>query len=351
MVLPETYISALLLLLVSMICWGSWANLLKLAGKWRFELFYFDYSLGVLLASIVAALTFGSLGDEMTFFDRMSVAGYSKWAWVFLGGVVFNLANMLLVAAISLAGMAVAFPVGIGLALIIGVLANYVIAPQANLMLIIAGVALVLIAIIADALAHNGRDRAKQFARTENPKTLHAPVGKSKKRRAAKGLVLSLISGVLMGAFYPLVLKGMGEGLLGLGPYAAALLFGIAVFLSTPIFNIYFMNLPVEGERVPISGYYEGTGRQHLLGIAGGAIWTIGMITNYVAASAPEEVNVGPSVSLAIGQCATMVSVLWGLFVWKEFAGAPTNVKRWLWIMMLFFIGGLVVLALAPVIK
>src|SRR3954466_8030730 len=115
MILPTTYMAALLLSIVSMLCWGSWANTSKLTKKWRFELFYFDYSFGVIIAAVIAALTFGSMGQSLSFIDNMDVAGKRQWALAAAGGIVFNLANILLVGAISLAGLAVAFPVGIGL--------------------------------------------------------------------------------------------------------------------------------------------------------------------------------------------------------------------------------------------
>lgn len=336
MVLPTTYFSTLLLLLISMICWGSWANALKMTGdRWRFELFYFDYSAGVLLAAIVAAFTFGMMGSDMTFQDRMLVAGHLKEAYVVAGGVVFNLANILLVGAIGLAGMAVAFPVGIGLALIIGVVWNYVLNPQGNPALLFAGLALVVVAIVVDAMAHRARDRA---------------AGKdARKKSATKGLVLSIVSGILMGTFYPLVEKGMG-GDLGLGPYAAALFFSFGVFVSTFFFNIFFMNVPIEGQPIRLNAYFQGSARLHMIGIGGGVVWAVGAITNFVGASAPAQVNVGPAISLAIGQCATLISVLWGLFVWKEFSNTPAVVKRLVTVMVVLFAGGLALLSLAPVI-
>src|SRR6185437_9647475 len=336
MILPTTYFSTLILLLISMICWGSWANALKMTGdRWRFELFYFDYSAGVLLASIVAAFTFGMMGSDMTFQDRMLVAGHLKEAYVVAGGVVFNLANILLVGAIGLASMAVAFPVGIGLALIIGVVWNYVLNPQGNPALLFAGLALVVIAIIIDAIAHRARDRAAGKA--------------ARKKSATKGLVLSIVSGILMGTFYPLVVKGMG-GDLGIGPYAAALFFSLGVFASTFFFNIFFMNVPIEGPPIRLNAYFQGSARWHIIGIAGGIIWAVGAITNFVGASAPEQVNVGPAISLAIGQCATLISVLWGLFVWKEFSNTPPAVKRLVTVMIVLFAAGLALLSLARVI-
>ena len=350
MLIPQTYAGALILIVLSMICWGSWANTFKLAGKWRFELFYYDYSLGVLLAAIIAAYTFGSMGDDLSFSDNLIVAGKRNMAWAVAGGVVFNLANMLLVAAISVAGLAVAFPVGIGLALVVGVVWNYFLNPQGNPILLTVGVVLVVGAIIVDALAY-----ASHAAGAKTPAP--APAGKGKMKTppkaggaGLKGISLSLISGALMGSFYPLVEMGKGAGVdtAGLGPYAVAFMFALGVFFSTFIFNLYFLNLPVQGEPLSMFTYFQGTFKQHALGIAGGLLWCTGAIANFTAASAPKSVEVGPAVSYAIGQGATMVSALWGLLVWKEFAGASPRVRFMLGAMLLLFIGGLVLVSIAP---
>jgi glucose uptake protein len=295
-----------------------------------------DYSFGVLLASVIAAFTFGMTGGDTTFQDRWLVAGHLKQLYALAGGVVFNLANMLLVAAIDMAGLAVAFPVGIGLALIIGVILNYILEPRGNPILLFSGLVLVVAAIVVDARAHFARDKARGTT--------------SRQSTAKRGVVISIVSGVLMGTFYPIVEKGMG-GDLGLGPYAAALLFSIGVFGSTFVFNILFMNVPLGGgERIRLKSYFRGRAMWHWLGIAGGAIWAVGAITNFVAASAPPQVNVGPAISLAIGQCATLASVLWGLLAWNEFAGTGPQVKRLIVAMLVLFAGGLTLLSLAPVI-
>jgi glucose uptake protein len=347
MILPETYASALLLIVLSMLCWGSWANTFKLAGKltgkWRFELFYYDYSVGVLLAAIIAAYTFGSMGSELTFSDNLLVAGKRNMAYAVAAGMVFNLANMLLVAAISVAGLAVAFPVGIGLALVLGVIWNYFLNPQGNPALLAAGVALVACAIIVDALAYSAHAKPAKPA---------APAGRGRSKPPAsrKGILLSLISGVLMGSFYPLVemSKGGGVDAAGLGPYAVAFLFSLGVFFSTFVYNLYFLNLPVEGEPLSMFAYFKGTFQEHALGIIGGIVWCTGAITNFVAASAPNKVQVGPAISYAIGQGATMVSALWGVLVWKEFAGARPNVRVLLTLMFILFLVGLMLVAIAP---
>jgi glucose uptake protein len=351
MITPTTYTTALFLLILSMLCWGSWANTFKMAGKWRFELFYYDYALGVLIAAIVAAYTFGTLGSDLSFSDNLLIAGRRNQALGAAAGVVFNLANMLLVAAISIAGMAVAFPVGIGLALVIGVIWNYILNPQGNQFLLAAGVVLVVGAIIVDAIAYGAHARAQKLATAPGASPQRARTKADKGKSGAKGLVLSLVSGVLMGSFYPLVQMGIGQGpdYAGLGPYAVAFWFAIGVFVSTFIFNLYFLNLPVEGEPISMSFYLRGTPRQHLLGILGGLIWCTGAIANFVAASTPKQVQVGPAISYAIGQGATLISALWGLLVWKEFAGANSRVKAFLAVMLLLFVAGLALLSLAPI--
>ena len=334
MILPQTYGAALLITLVSMLCWGSWANTFKLAGKWRFELFYYDYSFGVLIAAAIYALTFGSAGsDGLSFSADLAHAGARQILFGAIGGVVFNLANILLVAAISLAGLAVAFPVGIGLALVIGVIWNYALKPQGNPTLLFTGAAIVVGAIVIDALAYRALESAKSAA--------------SEHKVSGKGIMLSLVSGLLMGSFFPIVEMGK-SGPQGLGPYAIGFVFTVGVFLSTFVFNLFFMRFPVEGPPVTMREYFTGTGRQHWLGIFGGIVWATGTIANFVAASAPERVQVGPAISYAIGQGATMVSALWGLIVWKEFAGATGRVRLLVGVMLVFFVAGLALVSIAP---
>jgi glucose uptake protein len=334
LILPQTYGAALLLTLVSMLCWGSWANTFKLAGKWRFELFYYDYSLGVLIAATIFALTFGSTGSSgLPFSADLAHAGSRQILFGAVGGVVFNLANILLVAAISLAGLAVAFPVGIGQALVIGVIWNYSLKPQGNPALLFSGAAIVVVAIIVDALAYRALEARKAAA--------------SQNKVSGKGIALSLVSGLLMGSFFPLVEMGK-SGPQGLGPYAIGFVFTVGVFLSTFVFNLFFMKFPVEGPPVTWLEYFTGTRRQHWLGIVGGFIWAMGTIANFVAASAPESVQVGPAISYAIGQGATMVSALWGLLVWKEFAGATGRVRLLVGIMLVLFVCGLALVSIAP---
>ncbi|MGD0669766.1 MAG: GRP family sugar transporter [Bryobacteraceae bacterium] len=344
MILPHTYNAALFLMILSMICWGSWANTYKLAGKWRFELYYFDYAFGLLVAAVILAYTAGNLGfDGFSFVDDLMHAGKRQWFLGFSGGVVFNLANMLLLGAISIAGMSVAFPVGIGLALIIGVALNFLLRPAGNATLLFGGCLLVLIAILADAYAYTlfGRIEHEAMARHGRAKSTRRPT-------RVKGVVVAVVSGVLMGCFFPLVEMG-SQGDLGLGPYAIAVVFAVGVFVSTLVFNLFFMNLPLQGPPVELRDYFMKTSfGQHLLGVAGGAIWCVGAVAAFSAASAPPEVHVGPATSYAMGQGSTLISALWGLLLWREFKGADLKIKSLIAVMLVLYACGLTLVSLAP---
>jgi glucose uptake protein len=331
MFLPETYQLTLALMILSMLCWGSWANTLKLCPNYRFQLFYWDYSFGLLLASILLGLTAGSAGHTgPSFIAALVETSRERILWAFCGGVIFNIANLLLVAAIDVAGLAVAFPVGIGLALVVGAVSSYLVSPAANPFLLFAGVALVTIAIILDALAYRKRESTARATTT-------------------RGIVLSLIAGLLMGSFYPLVaraMRGPVEPGGSPGPYAIAFFFAIGVLISTIPANLLLMAKPLDGKPpVEGSGYFRAPIGWHIAGILGGAIWCLGAIANFVASGAH---LVGPAVSYSIGQGATMISAAWGVFIWHEFAGAPRAARQLLVFMFIFFLLGLTAVAVAP---
>ena len=320
-------------MITSMLCWGSWANTLKLTPGYRFQLFYWDYVLGVVLAAAILGLTAGSHGAEgNAFAPDMAMTSPDKMALAACGGAVFNVANLLLVAAIDVAGLAVAFPVGIGIALVVGSVWSYLVNPRANPMLLFGGVALVVVAIVLDAAAYRKREGEK----------------KSAKAASTRGITLSLVAGVLMGSFYPLVASAMSGTELerAPGPYAIAMFFAIGVLISTVPANWLLMKKPLDG-KPPVSGkgYWDAPIQWHSAALFGGAIWCCGAVTNFVAGGAHK---VGPAVSYAIGQGATMISACWGVFVWKEFSGAPKEAKKLLAFMFVFFLMGLTAVALAP---
>lgn len=340
MVIPHSYVAALLMTVLTMMCWGSWANTVKIVGEWRFELLYYDYSLGILITSIIAGLTLGSMGSYgQPFLADLGAAGFSNIAFGFLGGVVYSFSNILIVGAIAVAGLGVAFPVGVGLALVVGVIWNYFVNPQGNPLLLFAGVALIVAAIVLDGVAYRLHSSARQAGQQS--------AGNESSKGIRKGIQLSVAGGVLMGMFFPLVEIGK-SGPRGLGPYAIGFVFSVGVFLSTFVYNAYFLRKPIQGRPLQFSEYFKGSSREHFWGIVGGIVWAIGTLSSFVAASAPKDLQVGPAVSYALGQGSTMVGALWGVVVWKEFKGGGSLVNRCLVLMFILFVCGLTMVSVAP---
>lgn len=323
MFIIETYSTAVWMCLVTMLCWGSWANTQKMTSAgWRFELFYWDYVVGILLASILLAFTLGSSGLEgRGFLVDLGQASSEALRSAFVGGVVFNAANILLVAAIGIAGMSVAFPVGIGIALVLGVLVNYVETPVGNGWLIFCGVALITVAILLNAMAYRQTGSSRAMS--------------------TKGLVLSVLSGCLMGLFYRYVAAAMAldfahptAGLLT--PYTALVLFAGGVFVSSLVFNTAQMLRPFSGVALGFGDYFRGLFRDHLIGILGGAIWFVGMAMSILASE-----KAGAAVSYGLGQGATVVAAVWGIYIWKEFKLAPAGTQVLLRVMLGLYVVGL----------
>jgi len=329
----HSYALAVIFCFISMLCWGSWANTQKMTGKnWRFELFYWDYVFGVFLLAAAGALTVGMTGTEgRSFFGDISQASSRNIGSAMLGGLIFNAGNISLVAAIDIAGMAVAFPIGVGLSLALGVVLNYVATPVGNAPILFSGVGLIMAAIILDAVAYRrvpGQVRAV----------------------TTKGLVLSLAVGFLLAFSYRFTAGSMATNLTEpeagtLGPYSALFFMSLGVLASNFIFNTIIMKKPFVGEPVHLSRYFEGRGRDHLLGLFGGVIWSFGMLTNLVASG-----QAGFPISYGLGQGATMVAALWGVFIWKEFKGAPGGTDRLLTLMFLGYVAGLVLIIVARVV-
>jgi glucose uptake protein len=324
---PKSYAAQLAFMLLSMVCWGSWANTLNLSPGWPFQLFYWDYVLGILFAGFGWGLTLG--GGPHLFLHDLAAAGASNIGLAVAGGVIFNAANLLLVAAIGVAGLAVAFPLGIGIALLLGVLLNYFLAPAANPVLLFAGVSLIVLALIVDALAYRARETGPR-------------------RTTTTGIVLSLIAGVLMGLFYPFVARSM-QGPGALGPYSVVPYFALGVAVCTIPVNLWLMRHPLpKQQRTSVGAYFAGKPLWHVWGLLGGAVWCSGAVLNFVSSRGE---FVGPAVAYAIGQGATMVSAAWGVFVWQEFRGGSPAARRLLPFMFLLFLAGLGAIACAPVFR
>jgi len=324
---PQTFGVALLMMITSAICWGSWANTYKGVKNYRFELFYWDYAIGIFLSTLIYGHTLGMLHDDPTNLIRnLHAGGWDNAIWVVVAGAIFNLANLLLVAAIDMAGLAIAFPVSIGIALVVGVVSSYALQPKGNAGLLAAGVICALLAVVLDGKAYG---------------MLSAAGGGADRGLSRKSIVTCVVSGVLMGVWAPFVTKAMTQGH-ALGPYGVAIFLTFGALLSCFIWNIYFMKRPLVGEPVKFGDYFRGPALGHLLGLLGGCIWGTGMTFNLVAAN-----YTGVAISYAIGQSAPMVAALWGVLVWKEFKGAPAKAYAYLAFMFVFYVIAILLVARA----
>jgi len=331
MFIVHDYALAIIFCFITMLCWGSWANAQKLAEKsWRFELFYWDYVIGILVFSIISAFTLGSFGDEgRSFITDIKQADSSNIFSALIGGIIFNAANILFSAAIAIAGMAVAFPVAIGLALVLGVIVNYTASQKGDATLLFAGVALIAIAIIINAIAYKRNSRAS-------------------KKPSSKGIIISLIAGVLMSFFYRFIAASMdldnfvNPAAGKMTPYTAVLIFSVGIFISNFLFNTILMKKPFDGVPVSYNDYFKGNFKTHSTGILGGLIWGLGNSLNLIAAG-----KAGAAISYGLGQGATLIAALWGVFIWKEFRNAPAGTNKMLAFMFLFFVVGIALIIIA----
>jgi len=330
MFIPQSYSLAIILCIVTMLCWGSWANTQKLAGKsWRFELFYWDYVLGIVLFALLLGFTLGSTSENgRSFIPDIVQAEPRNIFNSFLGGVIFNASNILLVAALAIAGMAVAFPVGVGIALALGVIINYVFAPKGNPVVLFIGLGLIVTAIIIDAMAYKKHSASMQ-------------------KVSRKGILLSVSAGILMSLFYRFVASSMITDFVSpepgkLTPYSAVLFFATGVLISNFVFNYILMKKPIEGESLSFRDYAGGSFSVHLTGILGGIIWSTGMSMSIIASG-----KAGFAISYGLGQGATLIAALWGVFIWKEFRGASRSVNTLILFMFIAYLSGLALLVYA----
>jgi glucose uptake protein len=330
MFILQSYSLAIIFCVVTMLCWGSWGNTQKLAGKsWRFELFYWDYVIGIVLFSLLLGFTLGSTGESgRGFLEDIRQAETGNIMNAILGGVIFNASNILLVAAMAIAGMAVAFPVGVGIALALGVIINYAFAPQGNAKWLFAGVALIVAAIIIDAIAYKKHSTKL-------------------KKVSGKGILLSISAGVLMALFYRFVASSMVTNFEvpeagKLTPYTALFFFAIGVLVSNFLFNYIIMKKPFEGAPLSFKDYKKGSLGVHLTGVLGGVIWNMGLSLSIIASG-----KAGFAISYGLGQGATLIAALWGVFVWREFSGASKSVNQLIFFMFLLYLIGLALLVYA----
>lgn len=333
MFIVESYYVAIFFCVITMLCWGSWANTQKLAGKtWRFELFYWDYVIGIVLLTIIFGFTFGSIGQQgRPFIADLTQAEGSNILSAFLGGIIFNAANILFSASIAIAGMSVAFPIAVGLALVMGVLINYFASQKGDPFFLFFGLALIVVAIILNALAYKKMSSGKKTVST-------------------KGIMLSIVSGVLMSFFYRFIAASMdlenfvSPAIGKMTPYTAVFIFSLGILASNFIFNTILIKKPFEGSPTSYSEYFKGKFSTHLVGVLGGIIWGVGNSLNLIAAG-----KAGAAISYGLGQGATLVAALWGVFIWKEFKNAPEGTNKLITFMFLLFAVGLGMIIFAGV--
>lgn len=323
MFIIESFELALVCAVVTMICWGSWPNTQKLVDKnWRFELFYWDYVLGILLVSVIMAFTLGANGVAgRSVWDDIALANTSTLLSTCLGGAIFNAGNILFIAAISVAGMSVAFPIGAGLSMVLGIVVNYMAVPDGNPYYLFGGMLFIVVAILLSAAAYKRLSQKMQ-------------------KTPAKGILLAIGAAILFGFFYRFIAASMATDFNNpepgkLTPYTAVLFFSIGVVVSNLFLNTLIMYRPIEGKPVAYKDYLRGGGRNHLFGALGGIIWGLGLSLSILSSGL-----VGYAISFGLGQGNAMIAAIWGVFVWKEFKNAPSS-KRFIYGMFACYIIGL----------
>ena len=330
MILIHNYFVAITLTVVAMICWGSWPNTQKIAQKtWRFELFYWDKVIGIVLLSLIAAFTIGSMGSEgRSFLNDVSQANSQSILLAMLGGMLWNTGNLLMVAAIATAGISVAFPIGGGIAWIVGIVFNYIVilldqkVPTEKPLLLWAGVGVIIIAIFLNGKAYRR-------------------LSKERKKPSLRGILLSVFGGLFIAFYYGFVIKSLdGEFVSGgtgnLTPSTAIVFLTAGVILCTILFYLFIMKPLRVGQPGTFREYFSGGFKNHISGILAGIIWCMGMVASFMAAGAAN-----PAIAYALSNAAPVVAVLWGLFVWKEFKGAPRGTNGLLTGMFLLYLAGL----------
>jgi glucose uptake protein len=324
MVLVENYSLAVLLCILAMICWGSWQNTQNLIGKtWRFELFYWDYSIGIFLFALIMAFTFGSLGQHgRSFIPDITQADPRYLISAAVGGFIWNVGTLLLVASISIAGMSVAFPVGGGIGWTLGILINYLGKPEGNPFFLFGGTLIIVFAILFSMQSY------RRLA-------IH------QKKPSFMGILLAFLAGICIAFFYRFVALSLATDFSPaddgkISSYTAVMLFSIGALVSTVLVNPLFMARPVQGEPVRMTQWFAGSARTHLLGILGGFIWCLGNSVSFMSVGAAS-----PAISYGLSNAAPVVAALWGIFVWKEFKDAPKGTNLLLTMMFICYLVGL----------
>ena len=331
MLLPASQAATLALLLISLVFWGIWANTLKLAGKWRFELYLYDFALGFALLAVVAAFTGGTLASsELTFQENFLVASYRNVAYVLVAGAIFNIGNMLLMATVSVAGMALAFSVTCGVALTVATVRALIFESSIGMPVALAGAALLLAAVVLAAFAYSQllaarAEAIKQAALQADPRAKlgRRPAGSP---GTALPVTLAAVGGLALGLFHPLLNLGR-TGDNAIAPYGLTLLFAASIFGTTILLTPFFLTFPVAGAPLAIRDYFSGSLKLHVFGLLGGILAGVAFLTGMLALSVPRN---GAELSYGLSEGGPVLAVICGLFIWREFKAAERP-----WLLML----------------
>lgn len=346
MVFPVTFASVLLAAILSLLFGALWLLPFRATGKWRFELFGLDFSIGVLLASILTGFTLGSMGSEITFFDTLNIVRKSSLLFLFGTGALLYLGMLFLMAAVATSGPATAFLMGISFSVAVAAIGTHLVAPMTSIAFTAVAVALLLIAVALAARAHAERIRQREMDLLQ--KAIAAGVkGKLAKNAPIKGIALALAAGVCIGVAMPLVAWVQSRDEIQFGAYAVGTILAGAAILGGPFFLLFFLNLPVQGEALSFGAWARGTARQHLLGWASGALWYCGFLGLALAAFATPKAEVSRGLAFAVSHLSMLIAGLLGIAAWGEYANAPSARSAALLSVALATLGTLV-FAVAP---
>jgi glucose uptake protein len=350
MLLPTTASAVLVALVISLLGWGLWIYFYKATKRIRFEYFAYDFTWGVVLAAVVAAFTLGSWDNkELTFQDTYLLAGLRKMAWAAVSGIVFNLANMLLLAATSVSRISVAFPIAFAVAWAGGSIQEYFLRSGVNPLLTFGGSAVLIVAAVLGFIGYKWflTDEAHKAikALTADPR---ANVKAAPADTSARALVLAILAGLFFIGFFSAIREAIsGEN--GVPSYGATLILAGGVFGSSIVFVPFFLNFPVRGKPLAVRQYLQLERRQHIAGIIGGIVWTAGLLAGLVTFGLPASIMPAPTVSYLLSHAGPVLSALVGLVIFRELPEAPVKVHAVMGAMLVLMLVGMGMIAVAPV--
>ncbi len=301
-------------------------------NRWRFELFSFDFALGSLAIALLASYTFGSSGSDLGFAENLMLASRTNQAIAFGTGCVFALGNMLLLSAAALLGLTFSYAIVTATALV--VLAAVQFSPDRASYMGVA-IAAALLAIVCQSIGVSGGAETLPAVSLPTPPVRKSATSRSSRskqpaagmKNSSKGILVSLISGLALGAFVSPFYSSM-FGSFGVGAYAGLVLFSAGMLSATLFLAFCFMNIPIQGGSIGLTDYFKGSFGRHLLGIAGGIICSVGILLLSLLFSFPADAQPNHLWIAAAALGASVLAVALGLTLWREMLLASGSVVR-----------------------